>query len=83
MRGDDARKLCPDITLVQVPTAHGKADLTLYREWSVKVRAPAPGARTGWPPSAPEPPDSSCSVAEQCPALRQLMEILVRLRARV
>ena len=38
MRGDEARALCPNIKLVQVPTAHGKADLTLYREWSVKVR---------------------------------------------
>jgi hypothetical protein len=31
MRGDDARKVCPDLSLVQVPVAHGKADLTLYR----------------------------------------------------
>lgn len=31
MRGDEARRACPDIQLVQVPTAHGKADLTLYR----------------------------------------------------
>ncbi|EIE19275.1 DNA/RNA polymerase, partial [Coccomyxa subellipsoidea C-169] len=31
MRGDDARKVCPDLNLVQVPVAHGKADLTLYR----------------------------------------------------
>ena len=38
MRGDEARRLCPGIKLVQVPTAHGKADLTLYRDWSVKVR---------------------------------------------
>lgn len=31
-RGDEARKLCPDLQLVQVPTKHGKADLTLYRD---------------------------------------------------
>ncbi|PRW58740.1 DNA polymerase eta isoform B [Chlorella sorokiniana] len=37
MRGDDARKACPDIQLVQVPTAHGKADLTLYRSEGKKV----------------------------------------------
>ena len=37
MRGDEARRLCPEMRLVQVPTAHGKADLTLYRDWSVKV----------------------------------------------
>lgn len=32
MRGDQARKACPNVQLVQVPTAHGKADLTLYRD---------------------------------------------------
>ena len=32
MRGDQARKVCPEVQLVQVPTAHGKADLTLYRD---------------------------------------------------
>ena len=32
MRGDQARKVCPNVQLVQVPTAHGKADLTLYRD---------------------------------------------------
>ena len=37
MRGEEAVRLCPHIKLVQVPTAHGKADLTLYREWSVKA----------------------------------------------
>lgn len=31
MRGDEARKLCPELQIVQVPTAHGKADLTAYR----------------------------------------------------
>jgi DNA polymerase eta len=35
--GPDARKLCPDIQLVQVPTAHGKADLTIYRDAGKQV----------------------------------------------
>ena len=38
MRGDEARKVCPELQLVQVPTAHGKADLTLYRSSGKKVR---------------------------------------------
>jgi hypothetical protein len=37
MRGDEARKQCPDLQLVQVPTAHGKSDLTLYRQSGSKV----------------------------------------------
>ncbi|BDA43773.1 DNA polymerase eta [Coccomyxa sp. Obi] len=37
MRGDDARKACPDLNLVQVPVAHGKADLTLYRACGKQV----------------------------------------------
>ena len=32
MRGGEARKLCPALQLVQVPTLNGKADLTLYRK---------------------------------------------------
>ncbi|XP_069698469.1 DNA polymerase eta [Periplaneta americana] len=32
MRGDEARKKCPDIKLVHVPAVRGKADLTKYRE---------------------------------------------------
>lgn len=39
MRGDEARRLCPQLQLVQVPTAHGKADLTLYRAEGAKVLA--------------------------------------------
>lgn len=39
MRGDEARRLCPALQLVQVPTAHGKADLTLYRAEGAKVLA--------------------------------------------
>lgn len=37
MRGDQARKACPELQLVQVPTAHGKADLTLYRDAGKQV----------------------------------------------
>ncbi|KAL4434375.1 hypothetical protein ABPG75_000816 [Micractinium tetrahymenae] len=37
MRGAEARAACPDIKLVQVPTAHGKADLTLYRSEGKRV----------------------------------------------
>lgn len=39
MRGDEARRLCPQLVLVQVPTAHGKADLTLYRSAGKQVRS--------------------------------------------
>lgn len=39
MRGDEARRHCPELQLVQVPTAHGKADLTLYRAEGAKVLA--------------------------------------------
>ena len=41
MRGNEARKLCAkdgvELQLVQVPTSHGKADLTLYRQNSKQV----------------------------------------------
>mgnify|MGYP001801674785 CR=1 FL=1 len=37
MRGDEARKKCPDLQLVQVPTAWGKADLTIYRDAGAEV----------------------------------------------
>ncbi|KAK9866888.1 hypothetical protein WJX84_001766 [Apatococcus fuscideae] len=37
MRGDEARKHCPEMQLVQVPTSHGKADLTIYRNSGLKV----------------------------------------------
>nr|XP_056708959.1 DNA polymerase eta [Euleptes europaea] len=33
----DAKKLCPDLLLARVPEAHGKADLTKYREASAEV----------------------------------------------
>ena len=32
MRGDEAKKKCPDIELVHVPCLRGKADLTKYRD---------------------------------------------------
>lgn len=31
------KKLCPDLVIVQVPTANGKADLTTYRHYGAKV----------------------------------------------
>ena len=37
MRGDEARKQCAGLQLVQVPTANGKADLTLYRNHGKQV----------------------------------------------
>ncbi|KAK2079775.1 hypothetical protein QBZ16_002170 [Prototheca wickerhamii] len=46
MRGDEAVKLCPALKLVQVPTAHGKADLTLYRRAGARVLAVLAGPAT-------------------------------------
>ncbi|KMZ66775.1 DNA-directed DNA polymerase [Zostera marina] len=37
MRGDEAKKVCPDIHLIQVPTARGKANLNLYRDAGSEV----------------------------------------------
>ncbi|KAH7838232.1 hypothetical protein Vadar_023796 [Vaccinium darrowii] len=37
MRGDEAKKACPQIQLVQVPVARGKADLTTYRNAGSEV----------------------------------------------
>ncbi|TSN48494.1 DNA polymerase eta [Bagarius yarrelli] len=37
MWADDAKKLCPDLQVARVRESHGKADLTCYREASVKV----------------------------------------------
>lgn len=37
MRGDDAKKLCPDLHIFTVPEKNGKADLTRYRNASVEV----------------------------------------------
>lgn len=37
MRGDEAKKQCPDIQLVKVPNVREKADLTKYREAGKEV----------------------------------------------
>nr|CAB3474305.1 unnamed protein product [Digitaria exilis] len=37
MRGDEAKRVCPGINLVQVPVARGKADLSLYRSAGSEV----------------------------------------------
>ncbi|KAG5516124.1 hypothetical protein RHGRI_036989 [Rhododendron griersonianum] len=37
MRGDEAKKACPQIQLVQVPVARGKADLSTYRNAGSEV----------------------------------------------
>ncbi|XP_028097356.1 DNA polymerase eta-like [Camellia sinensis] len=37
MRGDEAKQVCPQIQLVQVPVARGKADLTIYRNAGSEV----------------------------------------------
>uniref|UniRef100_A0A0A9CZP4 POLH n=1 Tax=Arundo donax TaxID=35708 RepID=A0A0A9CZP4_ARUDO len=39
MRGDEAKKVCSGINLVQVPVARGKADLNLYRSAGSEVVA--------------------------------------------
>ncbi|XP_021770564.1 DNA polymerase eta-like isoform X3 [Chenopodium quinoa] len=37
MRGDEAKSVCPQIQLVQVPIARGKADLSIYRDAGSEV----------------------------------------------
>lgn len=37
MRGDEAKQVCPEIQLVQVPVARGKADLNTYRSAGSEV----------------------------------------------
>lgn len=37
MRGDEAKEACPQIQLVQVPVARGKADLNSYRNAGSEV----------------------------------------------
>lgn len=37
MRGDEAKEVCPQIQLVQVPVARGKADLNTYRNAGSEV----------------------------------------------
>ncbi|CAN0064976.1 unnamed protein product, partial [Ectocarpus sp. 13 AM-2016] len=39
MKAGDARKLCPELSLVQVPTRNGKADISLYRHAGERVVA--------------------------------------------
>lgn len=39
MRGDEAKSVCPEIQLVQVPVARGKADLSIYRDAGSEVYA--------------------------------------------
>lgn len=37
MRGDEAKMVCPNIQLIQVPVARGKADLNTYRDAGSEV----------------------------------------------
>jgi DNA polymerase eta len=39
MRGAEAKKACAELILIQVPTSHGKADLTIYRDASAQIIA--------------------------------------------
>ncbi|XP_017231330.1 DNA polymerase eta isoform X2 [Daucus carota subsp. sativus] len=39
MRGDEAKSVCPEIQLVRVPVARGKADLSIYRNAGSEVVA--------------------------------------------
>lgn len=39
MRGEQAQQACPDLRLVRVPVAHGKADLSRYRDAGKEVAA--------------------------------------------
>ncbi|XP_069153618.1 DNA polymerase eta isoform X19 [Solanum lycopersicum] len=41
MRGDEAKQVCPEIHLVQVPVARGKADLNAYRNAGSEVGSDA------------------------------------------
>lgn len=38
MRGKEARDQCPELIVMQVPTAHGKSDMNMYRTYGAKVR---------------------------------------------
>lgn len=38
MRGEEAKEVCPQIQLVQVPVAHCKADLNTYRNAGSEVQ---------------------------------------------
>lgn len=37
MRGDEAKRQCPDLELIKVPIVRGKADLSKYRNEGKKV----------------------------------------------
>lgn len=39
MRAQDAKAACPSLRIIQVPTLHGKADLTIYRAGGAAVLA--------------------------------------------
>lgn len=39
MRGEEAKEVCPQVQLVQVPVARGKADLSGYRNAGSEVPA--------------------------------------------
>jgi len=39
MRGAEARTYCPELAVVQVPTAHGKSDMEVYRAAGLEVIA--------------------------------------------
>lgn len=41
MRGDEAKRVCSGINLVQVPVARGKANLNLYRSAGAEVGSPS------------------------------------------
>ena len=38
-RGKEAVATCPEIVLVQLPTAHGKSDMGVYRDFGAKALA--------------------------------------------
>lgn len=37
MRGREAAAACPDLVIMQVPTAHGKSDMSLYRDYGKRI----------------------------------------------
>ena len=50
MRGNEAKRVCPDIHLIRVPTARGKADLNVYRNAGSEV----------WLAQSTDTPNISC-----------------------
>lgn len=63
-RGRTALVVCPELVLVQVPTAHGKSDMGVYRDFGAQalriIQAPSAPARA--PSALPRAP---------CPGTRQ------------